>query len=112
MSNLSIAKRLFKRQFHSEADRHALIESKSAEIEVYLAENILVREDIKREVGGNLVGFFDENIGALICNCVATCNKEALFQLALMEYGKALTRTADDHAAKQVEEMAPEDFLP
>ena len=112
MSNLSIEQRLFKRAFHSEADRQALIDKKSAEIEMHLSENILSRSDIKLEVGGNMVGFFDENIGALMCDCITTRNKDALFQLLHMEYRKAITRTADDHATKQVEAMTAEDFLP
>lgn len=110
MSNLSIAQRLYKREFASEASRQELIDEKAKRNAQDITKNLLSVDSEAIEVADDIIGFMEPEKMASIMRCVLRGDMQntRLEMLALTM--ESVKRVSEHRAIKEVEAMTPEDF--
>lgn len=113
MTDLSIAQRIFNRQFHSEGDRQRLIQQKTAQIERDIKTAILKDKAELHEIAELTFTEMEPETMGFVLLAFLTSDLGALRSAQLMvqgEYQQAVAKTAELRAIRQVEAMTPEDF--
>lgn len=110
MSNLSIAEKLYKRAFGSEASRQEVIDKKAGKIAQDITANLQANDSDAIEVGEEMLGHVDDEQMARIVRCALRADMMNLRLEVLALTMKAVDRIAEHRAIREVESMTPEDF--
>lgn len=113
MTDLSIAKKLFERAFHSEGDRQRLIQQKARKYERDITSALLTNESEAMEIAGDILGFIEPETMVHIMRCALRgdlSGANVARQLIACEIDESVKRVAEHRAVRDVEAMTPEDF--